>query len=96
VILLGADRIENTVSLLLLPVFVFTKLLPDNALIKSVTLWYMVPNFFCVRVFCHFACDYINIGLWAVELIKLNNINNNNLFYYYCVAVVIILCLSLK
>jgi hypothetical protein len=37
VLLLGEDRIENTVSLLLLPVFVFTKLLPGNALIKSVT-----------------------------------------------------------
>jgi hypothetical protein len=37
-LLLSADRIEKTVSLLLLPVFVFTKLLPGNALIKSVTL----------------------------------------------------------
>jgi hypothetical protein len=39
VLLLGADRIENTVSLLLLPVFVFTKLLPGNALFKSVTIF---------------------------------------------------------
>jgi hypothetical protein len=38
VLLLGADRIENTVSLLLLPLFVFTELLPGNTLIKSVTL----------------------------------------------------------
>jgi hypothetical protein len=32
VLLLGADLIEN-----IFPVFVFTKLLPGNALIKSVT-----------------------------------------------------------
>jgi hypothetical protein len=36
--LLGADRIENIVSLLLLLVFVFTELLPGNALIRSVTI----------------------------------------------------------
>jgi hypothetical protein len=39
VVLLGADSIENTVSLLLLPLFVFTELLPGNALIKSVTVF---------------------------------------------------------
>jgi hypothetical protein len=31
-------HIENTVTLLMLPVFVFTKLLPGNVLIKSVTV----------------------------------------------------------
>jgi hypothetical protein len=42
VLLLGADRIENTVSLLLLPLFVFTELLPGNALIKSITTYYVL------------------------------------------------------
>jgi hypothetical protein len=42
VLLLGADRIENTVSLLLLPVFVFTELLSGNALIKSITVFFYV------------------------------------------------------
>jgi hypothetical protein len=37
--LLGVDSIESTVSLLLLPLFVFTELLPGNALIKSVTIY---------------------------------------------------------
>jgi hypothetical protein len=36
--LLGADRIENIVFLLLLLGFVFIKLLPGNALIKFVTI----------------------------------------------------------
>jgi hypothetical protein len=40
VLLLGVDLTEDTVSLLLLPVFVFTKLLPGKALIKSVTVEY--------------------------------------------------------
>jgi hypothetical protein len=34
----GADRIQNTFFLLLLPVFVFTQLLPSNALIRYVTI----------------------------------------------------------
>jgi hypothetical protein len=38
----GADRIENTVSLLSLPVFVFTGLLPGNALIRSVAIFIIV------------------------------------------------------
>jgi hypothetical protein len=42
VLLFRADRIQNTVSLLLLPVFVFIELLPGNALIKSITLFIRV------------------------------------------------------
>jgi hypothetical protein len=38
VLLLGADHVANTVSLLLLPLVVFTELLPGSMLIKSVTL----------------------------------------------------------
>jgi hypothetical protein len=38
VLMLGVDRIEITVSLLLLPLFVYIELLPGNALIKSVTI----------------------------------------------------------
>jgi hypothetical protein len=41
VLLLGAGRIGNTVSLPLLPVFVFTELLPGNALMKSVTIFFL-------------------------------------------------------
>jgi hypothetical protein len=45
----GGDLIENTVSLLLMPPFVFTKLLPGNGLIKSVIIFRVfivsiVPN----------------------------------------------------
>jgi hypothetical protein len=50
VLLLGADRIENTVSLLLLPLFVL--LLPGNALLKSVTVYYeavRIPSEFAER-----------------------------------------------
>jgi hypothetical protein len=43
----GEDRIENTVSLLLLPVFVFTDPLPGNALILFVTLYL---NYVCIYV----------------------------------------------
>jgi hypothetical protein len=38
VLLLGVYHVENTVSLLLLPVMVFTELFPGNTLIKSITL----------------------------------------------------------
>jgi hypothetical protein len=39
VLLLGVGRIKNTVSLLLLPLFVFTELLPGNVLMESVQVY---------------------------------------------------------
>jgi hypothetical protein len=50
VLLLDTDRTENTVSLLLLPVFVFTNLLPGNTPIKSVTILRRIPKKLGVRV----------------------------------------------
>jgi hypothetical protein len=41
VILLDVDLIENTISLLLLPVFMFTDLLLGTALIKSVMVLFL-------------------------------------------------------
>jgi hypothetical protein len=46
--LLGADHIENTVSFVLLPVFLFTELLPGNALITSVKIRCVCIVSFCV------------------------------------------------
>jgi hypothetical protein len=42
VLLLGADRIENTISFLVLPLFAFTELLPGKALMKSVTIRFVL------------------------------------------------------
>jgi hypothetical protein len=42
--MLGADDIENTLSLLLFPLFVFTELLPGNAMIKSGTILNKPPH----------------------------------------------------
>jgi hypothetical protein len=53
VLLLGVDRIENTVPLLLLPLSVFTELLSGNALMKSVTVYtqlHGVIELVCVAV----------------------------------------------
>jgi hypothetical protein len=36
--------------------------------------WYMLPSFCLYARVCFvwpFACDYINIGLWAVELLEI-------------------------
>jgi hypothetical protein len=42
----------------------------------SLSKWYMLPSFclcLCMRVcfVCHFSCDYITIGLWVGELLKI-------------------------
>jgi hypothetical protein len=47
------------------------------ALIKSLlSKWYMLPSFclclcVCVCFVCPYPCDYINICLWAVEVLKM-------------------------
>jgi hypothetical protein len=57
------------------------KVAPIKSLLSK---WYMLPSsclclFVCVCFICPFACDYVKIGLWAVELLKMNYY-----YYYYC------------
>jgi hypothetical protein len=61
VLLLGADRIENTVSLLLLPLIVFTELLPGSVLIKSVTyiFVYIYIHAYTDTYICTFIHSYV-------------------------------------
>jgi hypothetical protein len=78
VLLLGANRTENTVSLLLLLVFVFTKLLPGNELIKSVKIFSQnvgvpIKQVMLVKMRLNETCNKVLIGKYLFDNFPIQN-----------------------